>query len=248
MKISPDFRSLNIFWLAQGDENDPIIGNILKGIAGPIRHELSQLRLMGEVPRIYFVKDRLYSKAIEVDLLLRKADFGDDFVPTDPTVFMKARLELQMSLPEEIRAKIREIEREMIEEEEYIEKELPAMRNDVLGVDHSTIMKRIAVSIDKSKKAWETFETRSETILSTVTPTRDFEVVRDQVEKLSRDETLRIDFVKYLERQQFAKRNTPERKKHKDLAPNEDDDDFEDYRDSTTNDDFIDEDFDAKKW
>lgn len=230
VKVSPDFQSLNIFWLAQDDENDSDIEQILRTMAGSVRHELSQLRLMGEVPRIYFVRDKHFSKAIEVDALLSKADFGADFVPTDPTLFMKATLELQMKLSDDIRARIYEAEEEA-EDDDSVEEEFPVMRNDVMGIDHSYIMKKITVNMDKTKKAWEVFETRSETILAAVEPTRNFSSVQLAVEKLNREAEVRNEFVRFLERKQHARRETPERKNLKILLPNEDDEQVEEYRD-----------------
>lgn len=242
MKVSPDFNSLNVFWLASAEDLE--VDRILKSIAGPIRHELSQLRLMGEVPRVYFVRDRHYSKAAEVDNLLKTADFGEDFEPTDPTLFMKSKLELQMKLPEDIRSQIFEIERNYDDIEE--EEELPEMRHDVLGLDHQSIMKRIALNIDKSKKAWESFETRGESIISTTTPSRDFTAAQLAVEKLTKEAGLREDFVKFLERKQFSKSAT-DRKRNRNLNIEENEDDDEEYRDPIPDGDYIDEDFDVKK-
>ena len=147
MKISPDFHSVNVFWIAQGDENDNVIEEVLKTIAGPLRHELSQLRIMGEVPRIFFLKDKHYSKAAEVDILLQKADFGEDFVPSDPTVFMKSTPQLNFKLPEDLKSKIHKLEEQNVElaEDEEIEEEELTMRHDVLGLDRDAIMKKIAI-------------------------------------------------------------------------------------------------------
>lgn len=246
VKVSPDFKSVNVFWLGQSDENDIVIEKILKSIAGPLRHELSQLRLMGEVPRIYFVRDKFYSKAAEVDALLRKADFGDDFEPTDPTLFMRSNLQIQMKLPEDIKMKIYEIEREWDDKEEFVEEELPEMRHDVMGIDHEAMMKKISSNIDKNKRAWETFETRNETILGDEIVNRDLPAMKNEIDKLNKEADLRTDFVKFLERKQFARRNTPERKKYKNLNPYEDDEDKEEYRDQPDG-DFIEEDDDTKK-
>lgn len=243
MKVSPDFNSLNVFWLATAD--DLVVDKVLKSIAGPIRHELSQLRLMGEVPRVYFVRDRHYSKAAEVDNLLKDADFGEDFVPTDSTLFMKSKLELQMKLSDDIRSKIFEIESSFGDDDYIEEEELPEMRHDVLGLDHQTIMKRIATNIDKSKKAWESFETRGESIMSTTTPTRDFTAAQIAVEKLSKEAGVREEFVKFLERKQFAK-NSADRKKRRSHNFDENEDDIEEYRDPIPDGDFIEED-DVKK-
>lgn len=246
VKISPDFQSINVFWLSSHDENDYGVAEILKSIAGPVRHHLSQLRLMGEVPRIYFVRDRHFSKAAEVDNLLAKADFGDDFVPTDPTLFMKSRLELQIKLPDDVRERIYKVENE-IEDDETAEEELPLMRNDVMGIDHTSIMKRIAINIDKTKRAWETFETRSETILASSSPTRDIASVQLLLDKKNKEASVREEFVKFLERKQNTRRDTPERKKHKNLFLQDADEHIEEqYRDASEGDYLEDDDEDKK--
>ena len=242
MKVSPDFRSLNVFWLAQGDEKDLELEKILSSIAGPIRHELSQLRLMGEIPRIFFVKDKFFSKAVEVDALLKRADFGDDFVPTDPTIFIKTTAQLQMQLSDDMKRQIYEID----DFEEVEEDELPEM-NDVMGLDHSAIMNKIAISIDKSKKAWESFGTKSDSVMSSTEPGRDLDAVNQQIAKLNKEAELREEFMKFLERKQYTRRETPERKKNKNLNPQEDLEHDDDYRDPLPDGDYIYEDHDEKK-
>lgn len=216
-------------------------------MAGAVRHELSQLRLMGEVPRIYFVKDKYYSKAMEIDTILARADFGEDFVPTDPTLFMKAKLELQMKLPDDIRARIYEAESQITDDESV--EELPIMRHDVMGIDHSHIMKKIIANMDKTKEAWQTFESRSETIMAVTEPTRDLSSVQQAVEKLNREAEVRNEFVRFLERKQYARRETPERKKHNNFAPQEQEEQFEEheqFRDFFDG-DYIEEDHEVKK-
>lgn len=248
MKISPDFNSVNVFWIAQGDENDAVVEQVLKSISGPLRHELSQLRIMGEVPRIYFVKDKFYSKAAEVDILLKTADYGEDFVPSDPTVFMKASPQLNVHLSDEVRARIYELEQEENSENEIEDEELPIMKNDVLGLDHAAIMKKIAVSIDRSKKAWETFGTHNDSIMHTSEPLRDFSALNVQVDKLNREAHVRNEFVKFLEQKQYERKVTPERKRNKDLNPQNDQYDYvDDNRDSNYEDDFLEDDQDPKK-
>jgi ribosome-binding factor A len=54
--VAPDFNKVNVFWLARGTENDEMVEKILKRSAGQLRHELSELRVMGVVPYIEFVK------------------------------------------------------------------------------------------------------------------------------------------------------------------------------------------------
>lgn len=52
----PDYKLLKVYWLARGTTNDELVDKILQNNAGLLRHELSQLRLMGVVPIIEFVK------------------------------------------------------------------------------------------------------------------------------------------------------------------------------------------------
>lgn len=58
VKISPDFKSLFVLWIAKENDQDEDIQEQLDGIASPLRHELSQLRLVGNVPKIFFVKGK----------------------------------------------------------------------------------------------------------------------------------------------------------------------------------------------
>lgn len=77
VKVGSDFQGINVYWLAKGNQHDDEIQTVLNIAAFSIRHELSQLRLMGEVPKIIFVKDKIYAKVLEVDHLLENADFGE---------------------------------------------------------------------------------------------------------------------------------------------------------------------------
>lgn len=45
--------------MAKKSENDSELDKLLQSLSGPLRHELSRLRIMGEVPRIYFVKGNI---------------------------------------------------------------------------------------------------------------------------------------------------------------------------------------------
>jgi len=56
INVSGDYRSVNVYWMARMSEDDSHLDKLLQSISGPLRHELSRLRIMGEVPRIQFVK------------------------------------------------------------------------------------------------------------------------------------------------------------------------------------------------
>lgn len=144
--VCQNFHSLNVFWLASGNQNDDIMEKQLAQIAGPLRHELSQLQLMGEVPRITFVKDKKYSSLKQVDELLAIADYGEDHIPNPYGQRLKKEFEPEYRTND-------------LEESDG--STLPAMRNDVFGLDRLTIMRRIQQSLTKTKQAWETYESNS---------------------------------------------------------------------------------------
>lgn len=136
VKVSMDFQFLSVFWMVtDSKQNDESVENILKQSAGRLRHELTQLKLIGEVPRIVFVKDEQYSQLNEVDRLLAIADFGDDHEPNLPG----------RNVSNEWTPKFRTTNLDGNED-------LP-MRHDVFGLDHGIIMNRIKDSMSKSRKA-----------------------------------------------------------------------------------------------
>lgn len=149
--IAGDYKSVKVYWMAGKSEDDSQLDELLHMLSGPLRHELSVLRIMGEVPRIQFIKDKTYANVAAVDRLLNKADFGEDFVPTcntllnnHPTIFT--------NIDPEIKKKIKELEdSENLTEESNDEVIIPEMKMDVMGLDHSAIMTRLNMAIKKSK-------------------------------------------------------------------------------------------------
>lgn len=119
--VSQDFQNINVYWLAKANENDAAIETLLKKCSGHLRHELSQLRVMGEVPRIHFVKDLEFAKFVEVERILKGADLGkDDIEESIDGHPMDDRLS-----------------------------SLPEMRHDVLGLNHSIMMSKITQKLAK---------------------------------------------------------------------------------------------------
>lgn len=244
MKVADDFKKMNIYWVASNMERDGEIERILKSIAGPLRHELSVLRLMGEVPQINFVKDRSHMKSAEIDAILKTADFGEDFVPTDATLFVKSDYKLEMKLPDHLKEKIRELD----DKDEDIIEELPEMRHDTFGLDHAKIMNKINVSLNKSKQAWETFEQGTNNgQMSQIDVKMSKESALAEIERLTKEAEIRDNFVKYLENRNLEKKSTPERKKHRNFLSDVQNEQHEIYNDPIPDNDFILEEEDFKK-
>lgn len=147
VKVAPDFGVVNVFWFAQNEtylnENIEVI---LKKSAGQLQHELSQLRVIGIVPPIRFVKNRRYGVIKEVEDRLSKVDFGEDYVPTT-YIYRNSVPTLETTLSPQVKAQLAELnacyENDMRDEEDY-EIQFPEMRQDTLGFDHSKIMKKVS--------------------------------------------------------------------------------------------------------
>lgn len=129
--VAQDFATINVYWLAKGGEDDVAIETLLRKCSGHLRHELSQLRVMGEVPRIIFVKDLEFAKYVEVERILKVADMGQH--DTDD-------------------ADVAE------DGSEGILEQLPEMRHDVLGLPHNVIFSKIQEKLKVTKVAWDQFK------------------------------------------------------------------------------------------
>ncbi|CAH0551727.1 unnamed protein product [Brassicogethes aeneus] len=149
VQVMPDYKYLHVFWIAKGTANDEVVDKILTKNAGLLRHELSQLRVMGVIPKLTFIKDKKYSEIVELDNRLSKADFGEDYTPTEPYIILKSQFELFTQLDKDTKIKIEKIDNE-IDDSEW-EEQLPNMPQNVLGLDHSVILDRIQKAMKKSE-------------------------------------------------------------------------------------------------
>lgn len=103
MRVTPDYKLVQVYWLCKGNETDEVIHKILTKNAGQLRHELTQLRVIGVVPKILFCKDKTVATLAEIDERLKKADFGEDHVEVDLVSKLKTELELNSPLEPDIK-------------------------------------------------------------------------------------------------------------------------------------------------
>lgn len=248
VKIASDFKSLNVYWTSSGGEKSiegTNVDMILRSIAGPLRHELSVLRVMGQVPQINFVRDNSLFRAAEVDALLKKADFGEDFIPTDPTLFMKDQTKLELKLSDDVREKIRELDSNVEDENEDIIEAFPEMRHDMFHVDYAKIMGAVKANKSKSAKAWELYQ-GGETISD---EDRQLAIERLIVnnKKMEEQKESREEFMNFLVRKQFERKI----KKEKQIADRnafemEENEDVEEFIGQLPDNDFLEESEDRK--
>ncbi|BES87991.1 Ribosome-Hypothetical protein factor A [Nesidiocoris tenuis] len=76
--MSPDFQHLNVFYVCTVTPRPPDLDEQLTRTGFSLRHELSQQRLMGNVPLINFVEDKTLARLTEIQAVLAVADKGTE--------------------------------------------------------------------------------------------------------------------------------------------------------------------------
>ncbi|ERL92454.1 putative ribosome-binding factor A, mitochondrial [Dendroctonus ponderosae] len=158
VKVSPDYKILNVYWIAKESESPEKIDQLLKKNAGFLRHELSSLNLMGNVPNIIFVRDRNYNKFGDVQQLLAKADFGEDYVPEEAEAYKPEVQMMVTSLEPEVKIKLKALEASTEPEDDQTFT-VPPMPQNVLGLDHAAIFKRVTKGLSMSRAEHRTVDT-----------------------------------------------------------------------------------------
>nr|XP_014086573.2 uncharacterized protein LOC106615066 [Bactrocera oleae] len=216
VKISPDFAYINVYWLAGGEPlADAQLETELQRCSGRLRHELSQLMLMSEVPRIKFAREKKLSNIAQVEELLRTIDFG---TPED-------------TAEENIKAVDEQVQHNLVAnlmQREFYgkndkseanankcdnEEQFPEMRQDVLGLDHQHIMSKILTKMRKSQHAWEQHSRKDSDTVSTNEAGNTVESLEQIQQKLAEAAAKSASFEKFLAKRRERK-NTPERKRH----------------------------------
>lgn len=224
VKISQDFAFVNVFWLCSGEVGkDVLLEHELQRCSGLLRHELSQLCLMGEVPRIKFVKDKLYTNMHQVEALLKNMDFG-----TDEEEQQKNEIHFQIkhaadNLRQEFYgrkttenpSKTQQDLKESTETINTLDINVPEMRHDSFGLDHKAIMLKILTKMRKSKQAWDQHLQNNTTDFdndnTSTVPSTSFSQLAKINEKLAKADADSEKFKTFLAKRK-EKRNTPERK------------------------------------
>ncbi|XP_004523639.1 uncharacterized protein LOC101449394 [Ceratitis capitata] len=212
VKISPDFSCINVYWLGSGDAlADGLLETELQRCSGRLRHELSQLMLMSEVPRIKFAREKKFSSVAQVEALLRNIDF----VTAD---------EISEDNMEDAKYEKYNFVANIMQREFYgksssaaitangaDEEHFPEMRHDVFGLDHRYIMSKLMTKMRKSQQAWEYHSQKGNTAVKQIPPADEsLEKIQQKLtEAAEKSEKFAIFLAK---RREY--RNTPERKKH----------------------------------
>ncbi|KAK4323105.1 hypothetical protein Pmani_006178 [Petrolisthes manimaculis] len=170
VRVLPNIQGINIYWICTSLEASDRIQEVLENYAFPLRHILSQQRIIGHVPIITFVKDDRYRKAQEVERLLALADYGEDFVACDPVHNFYVST-VSHTLSDNIKKEIYALEgdtKDVFEEvfqecssdhitftdtepSQDLPSATPSIRHDVLGVHTDKIYRRLQQCMKQSR-------------------------------------------------------------------------------------------------
>jgi len=136
VKITADFKYVNIFWIYSNNTYTPISDETLHQCAKIIRHRLSELRIIGRVPPIQFVKNKQFFMTKEID---KKLEIIDENLKScypyyEENIDALCINTIDETSCNETKQKIHNFKTE----KPCIQ--LPVMKHDVLGLDHYKIM------------------------------------------------------------------------------------------------------------
>jgi len=142
VKVTTDFKCINVFWIHNNTNVSSLVTEEeLQRCAKIIRHELSQLRVIGVVPPIQFVKNKQYfiEKEVEEKLAIiacEKDIEESSLYPEEIQLATSCISTCNQTLQEELVSN----NDSKIDEPRI---QLPVMRHDVLGLNHHKIMSRV---------------------------------------------------------------------------------------------------------
>lgn len=138
VKITLDFKCVNVFWIPNNDDVSLVDEEALQKCAKILRHELSQLRVIGVVPPIQFVQNKQYSIEKEVERRLAMINSEED------SETLSDQVQLDTS---DVNSADQTFHKELVanrnsETDEFCI-QLPVMRHDILGLNHHKIMSQV---------------------------------------------------------------------------------------------------------
>ncbi|XP_076377761.1 uncharacterized protein LOC117220414 isoform X1 [Megalopta genalis] len=222
VKITQDFKIINIYWIDNSiDMSDT--EKILDTCAYRLRYELCQLRIMGNLPPIKFVKCKHMDRAREVERKLAIADYGEDYQPTlypyavNHIVSSKSSTDNDTEITDCIN--------------DTFSITLPVMSHDVFDLNHHRIMSKIKASLTQSRQS---HKQQATSMQSTQKAVPDFLTTKEQEEQFSQ----------FLKRKQHDRRLKRKEKRsmnviHHLIEENENDLDTISDDDHVTDDDYV---------
>ncbi|CAL8135527.1 unnamed protein product [Orchesella dallaii] len=156
VKVTSNFSAVNVYWHASGTETNEVIEQLLARAAGHLRHELSQLRVIGIVPPIQFFRDKTFAKLQDVETLLNKIDLEPEFEETPSSesfTTASPKPKTKGGWKRDRAGEISDTDASVDETAQGIPEEdnSNVMRQDMLGIRHDVIMNEIMKTIQAQK-------------------------------------------------------------------------------------------------
>lgn len=139
VKITPDFKYVNVFWIPNNDDVSLVNEKALQKCAKILRHELSQLRVIGVVPPIQFIQNKQYFIEKEVERRLATINFEED----SETLSYSEQIQLDFDVNSADQTFDKELFANRGSETDGFCISLPVMRHDIFGLDHHKIMSQV---------------------------------------------------------------------------------------------------------
>lgn len=220
VKVCQNYHGLNIFWTAKGTYEFDYVEQKLTSINKKLRHELHQMQLMGNIPHLTFVRDEQISYFDELDAVIEKADYGEDYKP----------------LWTRIKENDFDVQGEKTKLEDNEDSSTLLMRHDVFGLDHALIMGRVKQKMNKSKQAWKDYNEKQSTPSNAkpFTFNTSFESIREEQVSAKQSEDILKEFLhkrrllRKLQRAEMAEFNAKALVEEAELERQDNDDDFDD--------------------
>jgi len=139
VKITSDFKYVNIFWIYSNNACISISDEVLHQCAKILRHQLSELRIIGRVPPIQFVKNKQYFMTKEIDKKLAIIDenLKSCYPYYEENIDASCINKIDKISCNETKQTIYDFKME----EFCIQ--LPVMKHNILGLDHYKIMSQV---------------------------------------------------------------------------------------------------------
>ena len=134
VRITADFKFINVYWVDNSTEKSNT-EELLKQCAFRLRHELSQLRVIGMVPPVQFVKCKGISVLREVEEKLKTLEFDKNHIssPYPDAIHHTVSASKICDNNEDVQNG----------EDDNFKVIVPVMRHDVFGLDHFQIMSKV---------------------------------------------------------------------------------------------------------
>ncbi|CAL7952078.1 unnamed protein product [Xylocopa violacea] len=145
VKVTPDFKVINVYWIDHSTQKSNT-EELLKKCSFQLRHELSRLRIIGNVPPVQFVKYKGIEIMKEVEQKLNALDFDTEHVSTPYPNDIHHTVTAKIPMNDE------GIGNDENGSEESFSVSIPIMRHNVFGLNHYRIMSKIKASLNKSTK------------------------------------------------------------------------------------------------